>query len=168
MNQIRAGEAETPEQSRHTSAYDRIKGLEQQRAIVAGEEVSAGSKQADAWLCELTLQKDAELESDVSTPSVNCRASNKGLVSISLEKYLELLDWTGRQIRADKKGAIPATLAPILERLGIRAAKLVDVVQSFHGKFGLVVGSAEAVANAVRRAGRHWFRGAARCAEAFA
>jgi hypothetical protein len=33
--------------------------------------------------------------------------------------YLQLLDWTGRQLRADKRGAIPAGLAPILERLQI-------------------------------------------------
>jgi hypothetical protein len=32
---------------------------------------------------------------------------------------LNLLDWTGRQLRADKRGAIPQDLAPILERLQI-------------------------------------------------
>jgi hypothetical protein len=47
-------------------------------------------------------------------------------LSISREKYLELLDRTGRQIRADKGGAIPASAAPILERLGIRDAKLMQ------------------------------------------
>ncbi len=34
-------------------------------------------------------------------------------------EYLNLLDWTGRQLRADKRGAIPPDLAPILERLHI-------------------------------------------------
>ena len=32
---------------------------------------------------------------------------------------LNLLDWTGRQLRADERGAIPEELAPILERLQI-------------------------------------------------
>jgi hypothetical protein len=38
---------------------------------------------------------------------------------IQLDKYLSLLDWTGRQFRAASRGAIPTQLAPILERLGI-------------------------------------------------
>ena len=33
-------------------------------------------------------------------------------------EYLQVVDWTGRQVRADKKGQIPADLPPILERLG--------------------------------------------------
>ena len=34
-------------------------------------------------------------------------------------KYLTLLEWTGRQLRAGKRGAIPGQIAPILERLGV-------------------------------------------------
>jgi len=45
------------------------------------------------------------------------RASNKGFLRMTLDKYLELLDWTGRQIRQDKLGNIRAGLALILERL---------------------------------------------------
>jgi len=35
-----------------------------------------------------------------------------------LSQYLELLDWTGREIRVGKRGAIPDSLAPILTRIG--------------------------------------------------
>jgi len=40
------------------------------------------------------------------------RASRKGFLAISLTRYLELLDWTGRQICAGKSGAIPQHLTP--------------------------------------------------------
>ena len=46
------------------------------------------------------------------------RASNRGCLPMTPEQYLEVLDWTGRQLRADKRGAIPTTLPPILERIG--------------------------------------------------
>ena len=46
------------------------------------------------------------------------RASNKGFLPLPLDKYLQLLDEVGRDLVPGKKGAIPAELPPILERLG--------------------------------------------------
>jgi hypothetical protein len=40
---------------------------------------------------------------------------------------LRLLDWTGRQIRREKRGAIPADLAPILQRLHVAGDMWVGV-----------------------------------------
>lgn len=37
---------------------------------------------------------------------------------MTLGEYLTILDWTGRQVRGDKRGRIPGTLQPILHRLG--------------------------------------------------
>lgn len=47
------------------------------------------------------------------------RASDKGFLSIKLPDYLELVDWTGRQIRGGKRGRISDKCKPILERLGL-------------------------------------------------
>ena len=168
LNQIRAGEALTPETSCHTCVFERIAGARERGAAHEGQ---GGSEKAndfpDDWLCELTLRDGTEADLTDSATRGNCRrASNKGLLPLSLEKYLELLDWTGRQVREGKRGAIPASLAPILDRLGIQGSKWVDAVESFHSKCGLVVGSAEAVAAAVSRAGRHWFRGGKFCGAA--
>ena len=37
---------------------------------------------------------------------------------MGLGDYLQLLDWTGRQIRTGKRGAMPENLQPFFERLG--------------------------------------------------
>ena len=50
----------------------------------------------------------------------------KGVFAISLTRYLELLDWVGRQVRGNKKGAIPAGLGAILKRIGLSAAGLLS------------------------------------------
>ena len=47
-----------------------------------------------------------------------------GFLPITIEHYANLLDWTGRELRADKRGAIPDHLAPIMERLGLNAIEL--------------------------------------------
>jgi len=43
----------------------------------------------------------------------------KDVIPYAYRDYLDLVDWTGRIIRADKRGAIDSSIPPILERLGI-------------------------------------------------
>ena len=128
LNQIRAGEALTPETSCHTSVFERIAGARQRAAAHESPGVSEQENDfPDGWLCELTLREGPAADLADLASRGNCRrASNKGLLPMSLEKYLELLDWTGRQVREGKRGAIPASLAPILDRLGIQASRKVS------------------------------------------
>ena len=49
----------------------------------------------------------------------SARASDQGFLPIDTQKYVMLLDWTGREIRENKCGAIPENLAPILDRMGL-------------------------------------------------
>jgi len=44
-----------------------------------------------------------------------------GGLPFRLTDYLELVDWSGRILREDKKGAIPAQVPAILQRLQIDA-----------------------------------------------
>ena len=50
---------------------------------------------------------------------------------MTTEDYLELLDWTGRQIRFGKHGAIPGELAPILDRLNVIDATWIESIIDF-------------------------------------
>ena len=87
------------------------------------------------------------------------RASNKGYLPITSEEYMVLLDQTGRLIRSDKPGAIPAELPPILERLGLRSAGLYSLMVDFEKHFGGIVGSAEEVARRRRQLNRKKIHG---------
>jgi len=48
---------------------------------------------------------------------------------------LKLLDWTGRQLRTDKRGSIPAACAPILDRLDCSEETWFDLVKNFRKRF---------------------------------
>ena len=54
---------------------------------------------------------------------------------MTLDAYLRLIDWTGRQIRKDKVGQIPADCAPILDRLQCDAETWLDFVKNFRQRF---------------------------------
>ena len=59
---------------------------------------------------------------------------------MGLGDYLQLMDWTGRQMRSDKRGVMPANLEPLFERLGISTALWVDCVLNFRKWFRSSVG----------------------------
>jgi hypothetical protein len=86
---------------------------------------------------------------------------------MSLEEYLRLLDYSGRQMRAGKRGAIPAGLEPILERLGIESSKFVETVEKLAQHFRRVIGPVEAMAARAAEAGRRWFQGKRQAAQVF-
>jgi hypothetical protein len=170
LNQIRAGEAQTPEASTHTSAYDRIQSRQERLSAAgqAGTKTEPFGQAADGWLCELTLDEQAAVDGPRMLQSATQRrASDKGLLPVSFDDYLQLLEASGRIIQAGKSGAIPPHLAPILERLRIRSEMWTDLVTGFDQLFGCVVGASEKVAQRAAQAGRHWYRGIANCAAAF-
>lgn len=171
LNQIRAGEAFTPEASIHTSACDRIRSrMRELPAEVPGQGHPVEPNDLPAgWLCELTI--DESPTTDVGAgirAATSRRASDKGILRLTLDDYLELLDVTGRMVRDDKPGAIPPEFAPILERLGVQPSGWAQLVKNYHDWFGHIVGASEKVARRAAQVGRRWFRGQSRCAEAFA
>lgn len=169
LNQIRAGEASTPETSTHTSAYDRIRARKQrQRAVRGASQPTPIGSLSDGWLCELTLDERAQLDDPRLFSSASARrASDMGLLSITLDEYLELLDTSGRIVREGKTGAIPQHLAPILDRLGIRGEMWSAVVTRYEHMFGQIVGAPVKLAERAAAAGKRWLRGKSQCANVF-
>ncbi len=80
-----------------------------------------------------------------------------------LADYLALVDWTGRTLRADKCGAIPAGVAPVLQRLGVEGETWIETVRHFRGKFHHYVGPVEALQRHGEAMGCRWVRGIGAC-----
>ncbi|MEZ0150406.1 MAG: hypothetical protein AB9Q19_14000 [Candidatus Reddybacter sp.] len=57
-----------------------------------------------------------------------------------LSDYLELIDWTGRLVSDDKRGAMDNSTPPLLSRLNISADNWLTLSTQFEGRFGRVMG----------------------------
>jgi hypothetical protein len=66
-----------------------------------------------------------------------------------LTDYLELLDWTGRIIREDKRSAIAKELPPILQRLNINTENWIELTQTIETNFKGFIGQPEPLHNAL-------------------
>ena len=172
LNQVRALEAMTPEESVYTSAGVRISGAAFVTKLLENEDSETVrtliKNRPDGWLAELTL--DCGLQADVRKgllPSEYPRLTDKGTIPIELDEYLELLDWTGRAQVSGKRGAIPAHLAPILERLHINPDQWLDTVTNYNTLFGRSIGRVESLVKRAQSSNRSWIRGVRNCAVAF-
>lgn len=158
LNPVRAAMAKTPETSAYTGAKDRIDDLperkDRKRASMHKWERSRRRKQS-GWLSPIEINERGDaIGADVDRSGR--RASKKGFLSISMQKYLELLDWTGRQIRAGKSGVIPAHLAPILSRIGLDSHSWCELIQKFGRTFKRAAGTAESMAREATRRRQNW------------
>ena len=98
---------------------------------------------------------------------LHVRASDQGFLPIQVEHYVMLLDWTGRELRADKRGAIPDHLAPIVDRLGLNRSNWVETVRGFGRLFKQAAGRPSSLVDAAARRSRRWFQGKAAARTAF-
>jgi hypothetical protein len=97
LNPIRANMATTPETSEHTSIQKRTEAIQQHQRQPYKLLPFVGNSRQDM---------------------------PQGIV-FSLQDYCELVDATGRIIRADKVGAIDSAHSPILSRLGLSCIRLI-------------------------------------------
>jgi REP element-mobilizing transposase RayT len=129
LNPIRAGIAATPEESQFTSIHQRIQ-------ILHGKS-PAGPQ----------LRRFHE-------------AGNKrDSIPFSLKDYIQLVDWTGRCIRGDKRGAIDNSLPPILQRLNIDQAAWIVTMQIKGNIFGRAMGKLDHLRIHAKALGQSWIKG---------
>ena len=134
LNPIRAGVATSLESSDFTSIQARIADRQSAAEVSTVDAKDVRAEQGDhaGWLSPIALEPPRQRIREKPTAR---RASNKGCLQMTLDDYLKLVDWTGRQIRKDKKGQIPDSCAPILERLECSPETWLDFVQNFRLRF---------------------------------
>ena len=154
LNPIRAAMAQTPETSDYTGVKDRIDDVQSNETMAENpidlhqyERSEQGRN--SGWMSP--LQIDEALDPIGPDPSAHRRGSKKGFLNVSLYDYLQLIDWTGRQLVAGKAGAIPDSLAPILQRLGIVKRTWCDLVKDFGKLFRRAVGSPSSLADEAKQ-----------------
>ena len=76
------------------------------------------------------------------------------------DEYLALVDWSGRALRTDKRGFIPGTLPPILERLDLRQKHWLADMQHYGSWYYRAVGSVQALERYCQHLGQQWLKSA--------
>ncbi|GAB6040170.1 transposase [Endothiovibrio diazotrophicus] len=140
LNPIRADITKTPETSDYASIQQRIA-----RAL-GREEMVKGSGAV----------KLLPLVGDL-------RESMPKGIPFHLTEYLELVEWTGRAMVPGKRGSIPESLPPILERLQFDGKGWLQAAQHFERRFKGWVGVADAVKATCKELGFRRTPGLAAC-----
>ncbi|KEQ16150.1 transposase [Endozoicomonas numazuensis] len=139
LNPIRAKLAPTPEQSDYTSIQKRI------------------GKTAGA----------ADIKQPSMLKAFQCQGQNPDeALPYILHDYLELVDWSGRVVRADKKGSIPEGAPPILTRLEIDPDEWLKTM-SWNNRFYRAAGRLKAMKAYALNTGQQWLQGLHICSRLF-
>ncbi len=109
LNPVRAGIETSPETSSYTSIQERIQPLFQLDQAINAQQA-----------CGDLLDFKTPLKSLLHFGDESAAQTQPG-IHFAFRDYLELVDWTGRIIRNDKRGFIDDALPPFLRRLHLSA-----------------------------------------------
>jgi REP element-mobilizing transposase RayT len=141
LNPIRAGLAETPEDSDFTSIQE---GIEVYAKQDNRDKVKQSPKQQPTKLYPFKGVREKDPDKSID---------------FEFKDYLRLVDWTGRAIREDKKGAIPTDLAPILERIGLNPDAWLKSASHYNKNYFSVLGAIDRVKAFAQVQKKSWHRG---------
>ena len=138
LNPIRAGMCDTPEESDFTSIQQRIRQWQQSQPQNKNNNPKSTPQKSNSMVPLMRMVKQSQ-------------DSHRNAIGYTTKDYLELVDWAGRAIRDGKRGAIPNSIPPILERLklnpktyltfvGKSASQSPDKIREQHNR---ALGSAE-------------------------
>ncbi len=133
LNPIRATICDTLESSEFTSIQERLR-----------DRAGAQSTARKSWLKPLNSPGEPD---------------SREKIPIQSSDYFELVDWTGRAIRQDKRGAIPAHVEPILKKLDVVEKNWVENTEQFGSRFYRALGRVNQIRKLARRSNQCWLHG---------
>jgi hypothetical protein len=145
LNPIRARMANTPEASDHTSIKHRIE---------------------QALTTQLSNRIDQQPGTLMPFAGNLMKPMPKGL-PFRLADYIELVDWSGRIIREDKRGYIPEDTPEIMNRLNMDARNWLYLMQSIESPFKHLIGAAHNIRSACEAMSKCWAHGIRECERLF-
>jgi len=148
LNQIRAGEVSLPWEAAFSSIGLRLRDGD------------------GGWLPPLTLSPAELGDAPCATGQ---RISDKGLVSLSLEQYTRLLNWTAGQVGQEEpaEAPLPAAEQATLDGVGINPQQWLTAVRDFPRLFRRMAGRAGDLAERARQIGRRCLQGGPAAAKVF-
>lgn len=146
LNPVRAGIAATPEESEFTSIYARLQQPRHASSVPPRTrqppKVQTGHQPGPPLLAF----------SESADP-------DRSHIPMRFMEYLQLLDWTGRQRRADEREAIEQDLPPIFARLQIEPDAWLRTMRPGGNLFGRAIGRLDRLQIHARKLGQGWIRG---------
>jgi hypothetical protein len=109
----------------------------------------------DRWLCRFGNEVD--------------ETGGHTVLAMRIEDYLELLEWTGRCVvegrvkgfaPRDRRGVLPETARPVLERMELEVENWVETVERWYGSiYHRVAGKVENLKRKAQEMGQQWLFG---------
>jgi hypothetical protein len=88
------------------------------------------------------------------------RSSEHGFpLPLTRREYLELVDWSGRAVQPGKRGRVPDSSPPILERIGLKDDHWAREMRHYGRWYFRAVGSMHAVQRYCEHLGQQWLKG---------
>ena len=132
LNPVRAGLTNQPEDSEFTSIKVRIEQWRENR------------------------QSQPRLK-PMKTGGVSSKSQN--FIPFALTDYFEFVDWSGRAVREDKRGAITSSLPPVLQRPGIDANEWLKTLRPNGNQFICGIDKKKTLQIYAEKIGKRWLHG---------
>ena len=103
------------------------------------------------------LAKNSSLAAQTMRPLAGIVSAN--FPQISNAEYIELVDWTGRQLHPGKRGKIASEEPPALRKLGLDAEHWTMKVKGIGNGYWRAVGTVEELIQKAKDMGQPWLCG---------